>query len=240
MAGLSFFKQFIPGAREHTIVGSYSGYGSAPFGFVGGGSPTSKSKMQTDLDEINSVAPGNSGLSTALNALLGAYQTSAIKAETEAINKQYENNRNLIDYAFQKSQGSAREQMDFQANQANLAWERSLASANSQMAFQKDMLKQTMDYNERMSSTAYQRVMKDLRSAGLNPILAFSNGSASSPTASLPSGASASAQAMSGASASASALSSTKADYSSAKKADIADITGSLLSSAGKLISKLF
>jgi len=57
----------------------------------------------------------------------------------------------------------------------------SMLGASSANAANLKIAKKQMEFQERMSNTSYQRAMRDMRKAGLNPMLAFSQGGASTP-----------------------------------------------------------
>lgn len=92
--------------------------------------------------------------------------------------------------------------------------------------FQESELAVNRRFQEQMSNTAFQRGMQDMRNAGLNPILAYSKGGATSPSGGTASGSSASAGAAS-TSAPNMALHNTQSPF-----ANLGDIVSKMVSSA--------
>lgn len=109
--------------------------------------------------------------------------------------------------------------MDFNAQQAQLGREFSAGQAQQAMSFSGEQAEINRRFQERMSNTAYQRATTDMRAAGINPLVAYMQGGASTPG-----GAQASGSMGSASTASAGAGGSAQASGSQASSAGAANI----------------
>lgn len=129
--------------------------------------------------------------------------SKAAQAAQGAFNQGSADNANTI------GSGRIEDQYGFNAAQAAMANQFSQEQFQAAMQFNSEEAQKNRDWQERMMNTAYQRAVKDMSKAGLNPVLAVTgggistgSGSGSAASISAPQGAMASGGLMNGISAS--------------------------------------
>ena len=109
------------------------------------------------------------GLLGGVTSLIGGILGNDARDEQADQAQEFEGNQANINRAFSAQQAEINR--NFQGHWAEVGEK-----------FNREMINQAQAFSERMSNTAWQRSIEDMRLAGINPLLAYSKGGATSPT----------------------------------------------------------
>lgn len=160
------------------------------------------------IDTVNNVANGGKQSSS---SVINDYGLSADDyrflfriafdnlSNLNASQNSYDDKIRQENYAFNSSEALL--QREFESAEARINREFQQNSAREAMQFNAEQAQIQRDWQEQMANTSYQRMVQDLRAAGLNPMLAYAKGGATTPSGAAGSGVSASGSSARGTSA---------------------------------------